>query len=153
MQPPRIVGLDGTEPVSRDLRPDDVIVGQAGVEATRDAVDALPAQLRDPLLLSMAGKSEHVIGDELEISAATVHRRIAVARRVLRRELDIGGQDAEIRRRDYGTRRVPNHSPTETQVAPDAASVSTWETIRSLPSRPAPSIGPASSGLAPDIGR
>jgi DNA-directed RNA polymerase specialized sigma24 family protein len=114
-QPRRLIGLDGTEPVSRDVRPEDVIVGRAGAEATRDAVNALPTHLREPLVLSMAGHSDHVIGDELKISWATVHRRIAVARRVLHRELGMGDQDDEIRQPDYATRHGPNRSATDVQ--------------------------------------
>lgn len=114
-QPLRMISLDGTEPISRDPRPDDLVVGQAGIEATRDAVNALPTRLREPLLLAMAGKTFHEIGDELGISSTTAHRRTAVARRVLQRELDIGGQDHGLHRRDHGTRRSPNQGATDVQ--------------------------------------
>jgi len=146
-----MVGLDGTDPVSRDVRPEDIVVGRAGVEATRDAVNALPMRLREPLLLSMAGKTFLAIDADLGISSTTAHRRTVVARRVLQRELRIGGQDDERRGPDSSTRRFPDQGSPPPQLTAGPATTPTWETVHSLPRRLAPELSRASSGRAPGI--
>jgi len=88
-QIPRMLGLDGTEPISRQRGPEEVVENQARVEAIKAAVNALPDNLRASLLGSIAGRTTQDIGDEMGISNATVARNIIRAREILRQHPDL----------------------------------------------------------------
>jgi len=98
-QIPRMLGLDGTEPISLQRGPEEVVENQASVEAIKAAVNALPDNLRESLLGSIAGRTTQDIGDEMGISKNTVARNIIRAREILRQHPDLtrAGENTDTR--------------------------------------------------------
>jgi RNA polymerase sigma factor (sigma-70 family) len=85
----RWVTLDGLRhPASRDPGPHDIAAKSAEEARLRDAVDALPPQLRNVVLLSeFSGMSYDEIGRALSIPPGTVGSRRNRALRLLREKL------------------------------------------------------------------
>jgi RNA polymerase sigma factor (sigma-70 family) len=90
-----VVPLGDTEPASREPSPGVAIEQRQATEAIRQAVGRLPHSLQGPLLESMKGRPERMIGEDGGLSESTARRRILRARETLKRELARHPDDAD----------------------------------------------------------